>query len=218
MADIKGVGKKITYSEDNPITAELEEFRKKRDAVKREPKDDEERERLARWLRHRGRDEPETTVGTACYASSHFEMDCEWRYFLAEHIGTEAGHGGGSSRQAKPIAPPRHHRPADHQYGRQYGLTPRFEHHQIMKRDFLSYIFSGNLWPYGHCTAVSIQSIQITTPKLLDFEERVVHAEERSHHDAILQKIHDYVWGLIEVYGEGPIRARIAWCARRGLK
>ena len=60
-----------------------------------------------------------------------------------------------------------------------------------MKRDFLSYIFSGNLWPYGHCTAVSIQSIQITTPKLLDFEERVVHAEERSHHDAILQKIHD---------------------------
>ena len=31
MADIRGVGKKITYSEDNPISAELEEFRKSRD-------------------------------------------------------------------------------------------------------------------------------------------------------------------------------------------
>ena len=82
MLDIRGVGKKITYSEDNPISAELEEFRKKRDNVKREPKDDEERERLARWLAHRGRDELETTVGTACYACSHFEMDSEWRYFL----------------------------------------------------------------------------------------------------------------------------------------
>ncbi|HZA55051.1 MAG TPA: hypothetical protein VE616_12440 [Candidatus Udaeobacter sp.] len=57
MADIRGVGKKITYSEDNAISAELEEFRKKRDAVKREPKDDAERELLARWLGHRGRDE-----------------------------------------------------------------------------------------------------------------------------------------------------------------
>ena len=45
---------------------------------------------------------------------------------------------------------------------------------------------------------------------MLDFEERVVHAEERSHHDAILQKIHDYVWELIEGYGEAPIRCRIA--------
>jgi hypothetical protein len=35
------------------------------------------------------------------------------------------------------------------EFERKYGLTPRIEHHQIMKRDFLSYIFSGNLWPYG---------------------------------------------------------------------
>src|SRR6266850_5683113 len=93
--------------------------------------------------------------------------------------------------------PGRDHSKPDPEFERKYGLTPRIEHHQIMKRDFLSYIFSGNLWPYGHVTAASIQSIQITTPKLLDFEERVVHAEEHSHHDAILQKIHDYVWEQI---------------------
>jgi len=210
MADIRGVGKKITYSEDNPVTASLEEFRKQRDAVKREPKDDTERERLARWLGHRGRDELESTVGSACYACSHFEMDSEWRYFLADHIGTEAGHGWGYIRQANAIDSRRDHARPDPDFERQYGLLPRVEHHQLMQRDFLSYIFSGNLWPYGHCTAVTIQSIQITTPKVLDFEERVVHAEERSHHDAILQKIHDHVWALIEEYGEGPIRRKIA--------
>ena len=59
-------------------------------------------------------------------------------------------------------------------------------------------------------TAASIQSIQITTPKVLEFEERVVHAEERGHHDAILQKLHDYVWELIGEYGEAAIRKRIA--------
>ena len=109
MPDIRGVGKKITYSEDNPISAELEEFRKKRDTLKREPKDDAERERLARWLGHRGRDELEITVGSACYACSHFEMDSEWRYFLADHIGTEAGHGWGYIRQANAIDPRRDH-------------------------------------------------------------------------------------------------------------
>jgi hypothetical protein len=209
MADIRGVGKKITYSEDNPISAEIEALRKSRDNIKRPPKDDEERERLARWLAHRGRDELEVTVGTACYAMAHFEMDSEWRYFLAEHAGTEAGHGWGYIRQANAIDPSRDHSKPDPEFERQYGLTPRIEHHQIMKRDFLSYIFSGNLWPYGHVTAASIQSIQITTPKLLDFEERVVHAEERSHHDAILQKLHDYVWEQIEIWGEAPIRRRI---------
>jgi hypothetical protein len=86
-----------------------------------------------------------------------------------------------------------------------------------MKRDFLSYIFSGNLWPYGHVTAASIQSIQITTPKLLDFEERVVHAEERSHHDAILQKLHDYVWEQIEIWGEAPIRRLIGEIEKQAL-
>src|SRR5581483_8513640 len=146
MADIRGVGKKITYSEDNPISAEIEALRKNRDPIKRPPKDDEERERLARWLAHRG-------------------MDCEWRYFLAQHAGTEAGHGWGYIRQANAIDPSRDHSRPDPEFERQYGLTPRTEHHEIMKRDFLSYIFSGNLCPYGHVTAASIQSIQITTPK-----------------------------------------------------
>ena len=36
-------------------------------------------------------------------AMAHFEMDCEWRYFLAEHAGTEAGHGWGYIRQANAI-------------------------------------------------------------------------------------------------------------------
>ena len=113
MADIRGVGKKITYSEDNPISAEIEALRKSRDNIKRPPKDDEERERLARWLAHRGRDELEVTVGTACYAMAHFEMDCEWRYFLAEHAGTEAGHGWGYICQANAIDPSRDHSKPD---------------------------------------------------------------------------------------------------------
>ena len=31
MADIRGVGEKITYSEDNPVTAALDKLRKSRD-------------------------------------------------------------------------------------------------------------------------------------------------------------------------------------------
>src|SRR5262249_31116246 len=50
MADIRGVGKPITYSEDNPIGIELEELRAKRKSLKREPKDGAERELLGRWL------------------------------------------------------------------------------------------------------------------------------------------------------------------------
>jgi hypothetical protein len=38
----------------------------------------------------------------------------------------------------------------------------------------------------------------------------VVHAQEREHHGAILQKLHDYVWELIGEYGEAPIRKKIA--------
>jgi hypothetical protein len=58
--------------------------------------------------------------------------------------------------------------------------------------------------------AVTIGGILITTPRVLDFEDKVVHAEERGHHDAALQKLHDYVWAQIEFYGEEPIRRRIA--------
>ena len=76
----------------------------------------------------------------------------------------------------------------------EYGLLPRVEHAALIRRDFLSYLMAGNLWPYGHSTAVTIRGILITTPKILDFEDKVVHAEERGHHDAALQKLHDYVW------------------------
>jgi hypothetical protein len=79
-----------------------------------------------------------------------------------------------------------------------------------MKHDFLSYLIAGNLWAYGTVTAHTIQNIIITTPRVLDFETRVVEAEERGHHDAALQKLHDYVWQLIDRYGEAPIRKRIA--------
>lgn len=140
---------------------------------------------------------------------AHFEMVAEWRYHLGEHIiGTESGHGWGYIRQANAIDPSRDHSKTDPEFERQYGLTPRTEHHQIMKRDLFSYLFSGNLWAHGPCTAASIQRIQITTPKLLDFEGRVVHLE-RTHRDAILQKLHEYVWEQIAIYGEGPIRKRI---------
>jgi len=32
----------------------------------------------------------------------------------------------------------------------------------------------------------------------------------RGHHNAILQKLHDYIWELIEKEGEEPVRRRIA--------
>jgi hypothetical protein len=210
MSDIRGKGKPITYRDDNPISEWIEDFRRKRNSQKREPKDAAERELLGRWLGYRGRGELKTIVGSACYAYSHFDMDFEWRYLLADHIRTEAGHGWGYIRQANALNPGRDHAQSDPEFERQHGLTPRVEHMELMQRDFLSYLIAGNLWPYGHCTAATIQSTLITTPKVLDFEERVVHAEERGHHDAILQKLHDYVWELIEEYGEAPIRRKIA--------
>lgn len=210
MADIRGVGKPISYSEDNPITGWVEGLRRSREAMKREPGDQAERELLGRWLAYRGRDELEETVGLACYACAHFDMDHEWRYLLTDHIRTEAGHGWGYIKQADAIDPSRDHSQPDPEFVEQYGLLPRVEHRAIQQRDLLSYIFAGNLWPYGHVTAASIQSILITTPRVLDFEERVVQAEERGHHDALLQKIHDYVWELIDRYGETYVRRRIA--------
>lgn len=210
MADIRGVGKPISYAEDNPITGWVENLRRSREAMKREPRDQAERELLGRWLAYRGRDELEETVGIACYACAHFDMDHEWRYLLTDHIRTEAGHGWGYIKQGDAIDPSRDHSRPDPEFVEQYGLLPRVEHRAIQQRDLLSYIFAGNLWPYGHVTAASIQSILITTPRVLDFEERVVQAEERGHHDALLQKIHDYVWELIDRYSEGYVRTRIA--------
>jgi len=210
MSGISGVGKTISYSDDNPISAWVDDLRKQRGSKKREPKDDAERALLGRWLGYRGRNELEGLVGCACYAYSHFEMDTEWRFLLSDHIRTEAGHGWGYIQQGNTLNPKRDHSQPDPDFEREYGLMPRAEHLKLQRRDFLSYLIAGNLWPYGHCTAATIQSILITTPKVLDFEERVVQAEERGHHNAILQKLHDYVWELIEQYGEAPIRKRIA--------
>src|SRR5881227_273514 len=118
MPNLEGVGTPISYSEDNPVSNWMENLRKQRDAVKREPKDDAERKLLARWMGHRGRDELESTVGSACYACSHFEMDSEWRYFLADHIGTEAGHGWGYIRQVNAIDSRRDHARFDSDFER----------------------------------------------------------------------------------------------------
>jgi len=76
---------------------------------------------------------------------AHFETDCEWRYFLAEHAGTEAGHGWGYFRQANAMDPSRDHSKPDPEFDRQYGPSPRTELHRITKRDCLSYIYSDNL-------------------------------------------------------------------------
>jgi len=45
----------------------------------------------------------------------------------------------------------------------------------------------------------------------------VVHAEERTHHDAILQKIHDHVWEKIEIWGEAPMCRRLGDIERQAL-
>jgi len=213
MADIRGVGKPITFSDENPVREWVEStLYMNRDHRKREPANDEERVRLARWLGYRGRQELEGIVGSAAYAYTHFagELDSEFRYHLAEHMGTEAGHGWGYIRQGDLVEPERDHSKPDPEFDAEYGLRPNLEHAALMRRDLLSYLFSGNLWPYGACTAVTIQGINITTPKVLDFEYRVVHAEEQGHHNAILQKMHDYVWQLIDRYGEEYVRKRIA--------
>ncbi|MGH7845871.1 MAG: hypothetical protein ACREQW_11975 [Candidatus Binatia bacterium] len=96
MADIRGLRKTITYSDDNPISEWIEELREKRRAEKREPKNEAERKLLAQWLGFRGRAELDDIVGTACYAYSHFDMDPEWRYLLADHIRTGSHYDEGS--------------------------------------------------------------------------------------------------------------------------
>jgi hypothetical protein len=212
MPNLAGVGTPITYSDDNPVSHWVDALRSSREGMKREPKDDFERKLLARWLAYRGRDELECIVGSACYAYTHFasEIDSEWRLLLADHIRTEAGHGWGYIQQANALDPSYDHAAPDPEFAEEYGLTERTEHLALQHRDFLSFLIAGNLWPYGHVTALSIQSIKITTPKVLDFEHRVVEAEERGHHDAALQKLHDYVWQLIERYGESYVKQRIA--------
>ena len=63
--DIRGVGKQITYSDDNPVSEWIEELRRQRQAQAREPRDQAERELLGRWLAYRGRFELDHIVGSA---------------------------------------------------------------------------------------------------------------------------------------------------------
>src|SRR5712692_8615610 len=118
MADIRGVGKPITYSNDNPIEPWMNALRAEREKVKREPRNDEERRLLARWLGYRGRDELEGIVGSASYAYSHFgaELDSEWRLLLADHIRTEAGHGWGYIKQGDAVDPSYDHAAPDPEF------------------------------------------------------------------------------------------------------
>jgi len=113
MADIRGVGKPITYSDEgSPIEDFMRNLRREWEARRREPRDQAERELLGRWLGYRGREELECIVGSATYAYTHFagEMDSEWRRILADHIGTEAGHGWGLHSARGPGGPePRSH-------------------------------------------------------------------------------------------------------------
>src|SRR5487761_1654380 len=140
MADIRGVGKAITYSDDNPIEEHMEKLRKERDKLKRDPRGAEERRLLGRWLGYRGRDELEGIVGSACYAYTHFaaDLDSEWRLLLADHIRTEAGHGWGYIKQGDLVDSSINHSLPDPDFSREYGVSPRQDHWQIMTRDFLS--------------------------------------------------------------------------------
>jgi hypothetical protein len=212
MPNLAGVGTPITFSEDNPIAKYIESLRSQHDGARREPKNDEERKLLARWLAYRGRDELECIVGSATYAYTHFaaELDSEWRLLLADHIRTEAGHGWGYIQQGNALEPSYDHAAPDPEFVEEYGLTPRTEHLALQQRDFLSFLIAGNMWPYGFVTSLTIQSIKITTAKVVDFETRVVEAEEHGHHEAALQKLHDYVWQLIDRYGESYVKKRIA--------
>jgi hypothetical protein len=219
MADLRGVGKPITYEDDNPLTQWTDELRRQRNAQKREPQDQAERELLGRWMGFRGRWELEHIVAAGCYAYVHFadDLDTGWRFLLADHIRSEAGHGVGYVKQGDLIDPSRDHSLPDPEFVAQYGLAPRTAHFELQKRDFLTYLFAGNNWPYGLFLATTISGIKLFTPRVRDFEEQVVHAEERGHHNAMLQKYHDYVWQQIEEHGEATIRQRIAAIDRESL-
>ena len=211
MADISGVGTPITYSEDNPVSQWMSRVRGEFETKRRPPADDAELKLFARWNGFRGRRELDLTVGSACYAYSHFraDLDAEWQFLLMDHARTEAGHGWCFIRQSDAMDPSIDHAQPDPDLTREFGPQVSQAHTNLVSRDFLSYLIAGNLWAYGHCTAMTTISI-VTTPKLTDFLENVVQAEERTHHDAILQKLHDYVWSLIERYGFESIRKRIS--------
>jgi len=211
LANLAGVGTPITYTEDNPILNRIKEWRKKRWGQVREPQNDAERVLIADWLGYRGRREagPDGTVGAATHAYTHLEMDLQWRHLLSEHIAEECSHGWSFVQLADKIDPSKDHSKPDPAFVEKYGLGARNNHGAIIRRDFLSFIFAGNPWVYGHVTA-SVRLPGITTPEVVHYQRTSQLAGEEEHHYHMLQKIHDTVWELIDGYGEFAIRRRIA--------
>lgn len=210
MTDIRGKGTPITYDRNNEYLTWMWGLSKERAKRRREPRTDAEKKLLAEWLAYRGRWELEHIVGSACHALAHFDIDPEWRWTITDHIRDEAGHGWGYIRNAQAIDNSRDYTKRNLDWEDRYGLLPRADVYAVETRDFLSYLFAGNLWIYGHLLSMTIQDIDLITPRLDDFQRNVVQAEEGEHHNAILQKMHDYVWELIEQFGEESVKKRIA--------
>lgn len=209
MVNLSGVGTPITYREDNEVLAPVEAWRAERWKTVREPETAQERQILADWLGHRGREEVLGIVGTGAYALSHFEMDMEWRHLISDHIAEECGHGWNFMRFADRLDPSKDHRLPDPEFTGRFGIEPRLAHEQLVRRDFLSYLIAGNLWIYGHVTA-SVRRLGINVPEVGHWQRTEQGVGEREHHYYALQKIHDTVWELIGRYGETAVRRRIA--------
>ena len=209
MPNLAGVGTRITYSEENEILQTVRNWRKQYLANAHPPRSDAQRILLADWLGFRGRDEIHGIVGSAAYALSHFELDIDWRVLLAEHIEEETGHGIAFIRFGDKLDPSKDHRLPDPAFEQKYGLGGRSNHLAILKRDFLSYLIAGNLWVYGHVTA-SCRHPLIVDPELARWQSEQQGPGEQEHHYHALQKLHDYVWALIDRYGEFAVRKRVA--------
>ena len=217
MADIRGVGKRITYSEDNPILNAVKAWRNKRWEQMRPPANDEERVLLADWLGFRGRDEIVNIVGAATYAYTNYDLDIEWRYLLSDHIAEECSHGWNFIKLGDKLDPTKDHTQPDPEFPRKYGLDQRSGHQDILRRDLLSYLIAGNLWVYGHVTA-SCRLPIISAPEVIHYQRTDQLAGEEGHHLRSLQKLHDTVWEMIEREGEEPIRKRIAAIDQEALR
>jgi len=209
MPNLAGVGTPITYSEDNPILRPIRAWRENRWSQMRPPKDDAERRLLADWLGFRGRDEMVGIVGAGTYAYTHFDLDMEWRRILSEHIEEECGHGWNFIQLANELDPSKDHSRPDPEFETRWNLGRRWNHWAIITRDFLSYLFAGNLWVYGHVTA-SCRFPIVSDDRVIHYQRTDQLAGEEHHHYRALQKIHDTVWELIDRYGESALRKRIA--------
>jgi len=208
MAGIRGVGTRITYTEDNPILRQVRAWRSERMRNAHEPRTDEERLLLAGWLGYRGREEIREIGGVAGYAMCHFEMDMEWRHLIADHIGEECSHGWNFIQLANKLDPTKDYT-KDDDFAQRYGLEDRPVHRRLLQRDFLSYLIAGNLWVYGHVTA-SCRIPMLSSRPVVHYQVTDQLAGEEEHHYVILQKLHDHVWELIDRYGEQAVKTRIA--------